>query len=144
MLPMIPLSKKGHGHNPKSFHWSGARLPGQKILSPSFIVFPNSLLHVSWTKPRSSMAQSQGIRMVLLGLCLLCSVWRERVKQLLLQTLPVLPCFSCHYFNRQIPVTALTQQCLSPQQSGDIISTASGSVPAKWRQAGSLERLLLL
>lgn len=111
----------------------GERLPDQKGLSYFLSL---CFLHVSWPKPGSSMAPSQGIRMVLLGLCLLCPVWRERVKQLLLQTLPMLPCFSCHYLNRQIPITALTQQCLSLQQCGDITSIASGSVPAKWRQAG--------
>lgn len=131
-----PFIQKGHGSNPKCFHSRGKRLPGQKRLSYFFIVFPSSLLHVSWDKPGSSMTQSQGIRMVLLGLYLLCSMWRVRVKQLLLQTLPILPCFSRHYLNRQIPIIALTQQCLSSQQSGDIISSASGS-EAGW--LGSLD-----
>lgn len=131
-----PLSKKGHGSNLKCIHSRGERLPGQKRLSYFFIVFLNSLLHVSWDKPGSSMAQSQGIRMVLLGLYLLCSMWTVRVKQLLLQALPMLPCFSRHYSNRQIPITALTQPCLSSQQSGDIISIASES-EAGW--LGSLD-----
>lgn len=52
------------------------------------------------------------------------------MKQLLLQTSPNAALF----LSRQIPITALTQQ------SGDIISIASGSMTAKWRQAGLLLR----
>lgn len=77
-------------------HSRGERLPGQKRFSyllslcfpsPAFTL-AQSQSQFSWAKQGSSTVQSWGVRKVLLGLCSLCPVWRERVKPLLLQTAP--------------------------------------------------------
>lgn len=80
------------------------------------------------------------MRKVLLGLCSLCPVWTVRVLSYCSGHPQMLPCFSHHYLIGQIPVKALTQWCLSPQQSGDTISTLSVFMTVKWRQAYLLLR----
>lgn len=104
-------------------------------------MFPKSDLHtswetVSWAKQHGSeLRGNEGTSRALVTLSNVEGIGEAVVAPDITKCCLV---FSCHYLIGQIPLTALTQQCLSPQQSGDIISIASGPVTAKWRQAGLL------
>lgn len=140
-----PLSKKCHRSDPKCYSSTQGAKDSlvRKDFCTSCHLFPKSHLcassePVSWATQGNSMVQSWGIRKVLLGLCSLCPMWRERVKQLLLQTSPNAALFFMPLFDQGNPRNSTNT--VSPQQSSDIISIASGSMTAKWRQAGLLLR----
>lgn len=141
-----PLSKKCHRSDPKCcFHSRGERLPGQKGFSYLLsLCFPSPTFTlaqpVGWAKQRSSMVHSWGIKKVLLGLCSVCPLWRERAKQLLLQTSPNAALFFMPLFDQANPHKSSNTTVSVPSAVWWHISIASVSVTAKGRQAGLLFR----